>query len=691
MPTLTPIDFDPFADEPEEQAKFTEVDFDPFEGEPVQQAKLTEVDFDPFADEPTEAPKPAAEWGATLKAVPTQVVEGIKLAAGGAMQASGEAERVALGEAAKAGEGGFLGALGAAIKFAPELPALIARQFSPELREGDIAVTAKGKEIATAAKKEMADVTPTDQTFWQQAVSSAATSLGQMAPAAAGAVLLRNWNIVPASFGAAEYGRAYDKAREAGVDPDVAHRHAAISGMLEAGTEYLPAKQLFKEGTAPFKRLVNFMMAEVPGENIAEVGQRVSEWVHGIEGEPTAEELIDIVKLTTASTLIGGGAQVGIATVGHKVAEAVRSKEPKEIADEIQSAVTVDDALAKAQEIIDAPTAESMARAEEVFAGPTKEAILEAETLKAKTDETLKQIKEQEEFAERTAPLTYEEIAKEEPRKVLPEAEATAKREQVLESIKQRELKREDIAAVAEKEIAGRAKESMNIREAKAQKVEQEKQKQQEYDQALKDVAAKEDAPTAMQLAMRKAAAKYEPPKAVETPPIETVVAPAKARPVEKALPQAPVSENVSNFLMETPQQADVAQIEQQINSTIEQGKTPVYGVKRELGDDVFRYETYNLDGKRLASSVTLKPRSTDNQSLIQDDLITVPNAWKAQNYNQASIKKPAKPLASITVKYDYDGPKQAKANSPEVKAHVTELKGRVDKLNQVLTCLKGK
>lgn len=676
MPTLTPIDFDPFADEPEEQAKFTE------------------VDFDPFADEPADTPRPSATWGNTLAAVPTQVVESIKQAAGGAMQASGEAERAALGEAARAGEGGFLDALGAAIKFAPELPALIARQLSPELREADVAMTEKGKAIATAAKKEVEAVTPVDQTFWQQAVSSAATSLGQMAPAAAGAVLLRNWNIVPASFGAAEYGRAYDKARESGVDPDVAHRHAAIAGMLEAGTEYLPAKQLFKEGTGPFKRLVNFMMAEVPGENISEVGQRVSEWLHGIEGEPTAEELIETVKLTTASTLIGGGAQVGIATVGHKVAEAVRRKEPAEIASEIQQAATVDDALAKAQEIIDAPTAESMAKAEEVFAGPTKETILETETLKAKTDETLKQIKEQEDFAERTALLLPEEIAQLEERRAQKEVspeEVSARREQTLGSIKQRELKREDIAAVAEKEIAGRAKESMDIREAKAQKVEQAKQKQQEYDQALKDVAAKEEAPTAMQLAMRKAAAKYEAPKAVETPPIETVVAPAKVRPVEEALPQAPVSENVSNFLMKTPQQADVSQIEQQINSTIEQGKTPVYGIKRELGSDVFRYETYNLDGKRLASSVTLKPRSTDNQTLIQDDLITVPNAWKAQNYNQASIKKPAKPLAAITVKYDYDGPKQAKANSPEVKAHVTELKGRVDKLNQVINCLKGK
>jgi hypothetical protein len=129
---------------------------------------------------------------------------------------------------------------------------------------------------------------------------------------------LKLHHTVPWLFGAEEYGRAFHDGLEKTGDVSKAMRHAEYSMILEGLTEYLPAKHLFKKGTAGYKRLLEVTAREVPGENIAELGQRLSEYINGLEGDVTGEEIIqrflseapEIMGMTTASTLLGSGATV---------------------------------------------------------------------------------------------------------------------------------------------------------------------------------------------------------------------------------------------------------------------------------------------------------------------------------------------------------------------------------------------
>lgn len=199
-----------------------------------------------------------------------------------------------------------------------------------------------GNLLASGAEEELKELTE-NMSVWDQMLFSAGTSVEQFGidsiiglgfKSLTGAPLKYS---VPAQFGLKEYGRAFHEGLERTGSISKALRHAEYSGVLEAGTEYLPAVKLFEVGTPVFKRLLGVLSREVPGENIAELGQRLSEFVNGLEGEMTGQEVIDkfldeapsIMFLTTGATVMGSSAMSGIVNAAQKTAQAVDNFEKR--------------------------------------------------------------------------------------------------------------------------------------------------------------------------------------------------------------------------------------------------------------------------------------------------------------------------------------------------------------------------
>jgi len=293
-----------------------------------------------------QPPFDAEKWMETLKAIPELTAKGMKRGAGGLMEAQGDLGRVPFGIPFPPG-------------YEPKSEAM-RRQKSQQTAQA-IAQAEKGQQMASEAERRIKNITPTGQTFWQQAVSSAGVSLGQMTPGVVVGALTRSPHPLIASFGIITAGQAYADAKESGLPNDKALRHAAVSGLLESGTEYIPAKVLFNTGTGPFKRLVNFMAAELPGENISEVGQILSEWFHGMRDDVTAEDVIDTIALTSASTVLAGGPQAGISSyIDHLNNRGLRGV-GREMQRNVDAAYPTQSAQEKAREALNPSHAQVMA------------------------------------------------------------------------------------------------------------------------------------------------------------------------------------------------------------------------------------------------------------------------------------------------------------------------------------------
>lgn len=167
------------------------------------------------------------------------------------------------------------------------------------------------------------------QNILQRGVQGAASSLAIGAPALAVGVLTRNPFLAASAAYAPTASEDYAELRNQNVAPERAAKFSALNGMFESGTELLPAKELFKTGTEYFKKLVRFLVHELPGESVATVTQEISDTVAKLPDDATSGEVIDGIKQgalsgaaqlpdTAVITLLAGGAQHGLVTVADK-------------------------------------------------------------------------------------------------------------------------------------------------------------------------------------------------------------------------------------------------------------------------------------------------------------------------------------------------------------------------------------
>ena len=272
-----------------------------------------------------------ATWPEVFKAVPPMVGASLRQTAAGALQAQAElgrepdevqapvgaAEALAgffgLGKPAMAGTEADIDAMDAILSHDPLMGG--APPMSRVVRE---AAVQKGQEIGERARKDLREATPSNMSFWQEATLTAGVSAGHVGAVAVPAFLTRSPGLVATGMGLMEASRSYDEARSEGLDPGPAMRLSVLKGMLEGGTEFLPAKALLKNDTL-FKKFANFMMKEIPGENIAEVGQLFADYLYGLEDDVTVGDIARTMALTSAATLITGGATVPIVRAGEKL------------------------------------------------------------------------------------------------------------------------------------------------------------------------------------------------------------------------------------------------------------------------------------------------------------------------------------------------------------------------------------
>lgn len=191
-------------------------------------------------------------------------------------------------------------------------------------REKDILRQVQAEEQALAAR---------NPSFAQETALNAAGSLAAAAPAVAVGVATKNPRAVAATIFAGSEPLSYAESRMQGLDPSTAQRAAFIKSAIEVGTEYLPAKALFKTGSPAFQRLQHFLAAEIPGESIATIGQTLTDYLSALPEDVTGQDVIDglaqgVAQLpqTAATTVVAGGAQVGIVDVLNRAGAGIEAR-----------------------------------------------------------------------------------------------------------------------------------------------------------------------------------------------------------------------------------------------------------------------------------------------------------------------------------------------------------------------------
>jgi hypothetical protein len=167
--------------------------------------------------------------------------------------------------------------------------------------------------------------------LFARSVLSAGSSLSTALPLMAAGLLTRNPNIVAPAFGVIEYAKGHADSFAQDGNYLKATSHGLVSGLAEWGTSALPVKWLFANDVGFKKRLVNFALAEIPGENVAELTQKVSRYIHDLPEDMSAEAFLNTMAETTLSTLMAGGVQMGTMVGVEKAVDAVVQQRNKKI------------------------------------------------------------------------------------------------------------------------------------------------------------------------------------------------------------------------------------------------------------------------------------------------------------------------------------------------------------------------
>lgn len=139
----------------------------------------------------------------------------------------------------------------------------------------------RNAKLTTAAGETvMGDLVGAGQT--ERALYSGLRSIGAMAPSlAAGAA--GGAAVGLGLMGGMTAGQAYQRAREKGVPVGEAARYAAIDGVIEMATERIPMSRLLgdlAQQTGAVRTILNQVVTEVPGEQVATLGQDLNEWAY---------------------------------------------------------------------------------------------------------------------------------------------------------------------------------------------------------------------------------------------------------------------------------------------------------------------------------------------------------------------------------------------------------------------------
>jgi GGDEF domain-containing protein len=189
-------------------------------------------------------------------------------------------------------------------------------------------------------QNERSDLTPQDLNILEQGVRGGFESLANMAPAMT-LMLASGGRSAPmlATIGVQTYTGSYGSSRAEGLNPEQAGWYATIDTAIEVLTEVLPTKTLetiFGGTGGTFKKeAIKFAIREMGTEQIATLGQTINAYAFDLddqlENAESVEEMINIQlqrqAVTAISTVVAGGAQLGLAGGVNKTIDYVTRRE----------------------------------------------------------------------------------------------------------------------------------------------------------------------------------------------------------------------------------------------------------------------------------------------------------------------------------------------------------------------------
>lgn len=239
--------------------------------------------------QPARAPSfvqdPEPSWGDVFSALPTNIAAHLQQAVGGWVQQLGD-----LSSKVYADSGGGMSRAGAGMAESGRI--------STEL--GVPQNMSTGQEIVLGG------------------VSSAAETL-MLAPLRVPGIIL--------GMGAITEGQTYADMRAAGFEPGRSFTHAAFEGLVEAGTELLPARALFGSHKNILARTIAVMTREVPSELVATALQDASAKLSR-NPNMTLDEFVHDLIVTAGATAIGVPIQAGAV---HGAMRLARAPVPQQI------------------------------------------------------------------------------------------------------------------------------------------------------------------------------------------------------------------------------------------------------------------------------------------------------------------------------------------------------------------------
>lgn len=256
--------------------------------------------------------------GEILKRAPVQTLAGLYTAAGDAIAPTGLAPNIGMNilKGARTGPGT------AVVEGVTSLAEIARRKAldvfgSDNLKATGQELTRQGMQVGKLAEEDVRAAIPKDLGILGQAGLSAVSSVAQMTPWLMAArfggtkvspEFLRAGGL--SQFAGMNFGQSYNEARNAGVDPEIALRHALGASSAEALGEYFGLGTLLKGGKNWFGK---FLLQEVGGENLTTIAQSLSEKAYYNEKKWTdPAEIAHDLAVTTLGAGMGASAMKGL-------------------------------------------------------------------------------------------------------------------------------------------------------------------------------------------------------------------------------------------------------------------------------------------------------------------------------------------------------------------------------------------
>ena len=199
------------------------------------------------------------------------------------------------------------------------------------------------KEIQ-AIEKQQAAIMPTDLNIFEKGARAGLESMVMNLPGIAATIATRGQSSLPAlgTMAVQSYAASYGAARAGGLDARQADYKASIDASLEVATEVAPLKILGDivggEGGSVVKKLRDFALTEMAGEQVATLTQSLNDYAFGLDDEMNKaegwQEVLAIQAerqaITAIATVVAGSAQGGIASTINKI-KGVQTEQTKKI------------------------------------------------------------------------------------------------------------------------------------------------------------------------------------------------------------------------------------------------------------------------------------------------------------------------------------------------------------------------